>query len=205
MRSISAVAFLAGPIVLSGYIVGALVITWSTPAEEDSRPSDWLLQGFVTLAVSTAAWFAIRAVSPGSGFSRIGYFSNQVLAAWQSVSLWTGLAVVAGMCAPVFRRFRGVSGMAPALALLAVHFPWFMFAVVGAGGTGFALGRSVRLARVAAIAALLPVAWLGWLLEWLPAWGLPAGPEATVWAMVLTVVLGVRWWSDRPTDAAGVT
>lgn len=205
MRSISAVALLSGPMVLSGYLVGAAVITWSASADDDSRPSDWLLQAFVTLAVSTAAWFTIKAVSPGSGFSRIGYFSNQVLSAWQSVSLWTGLAVVAGMCAPVFRRFRGVSGMAPAAALLAVHFPWFLFATVGAGGAGFALGRSMRHAQLAAIGALLPVAWLGWVLEWLPAWGLPAGPEATVWAMVLTAVLAVRWWSDHRTDVADVT
>ena len=197
MRSVSAVALLSGPIVLSGYLVGAVVAALSR-RDDDARPSDWVLDAFVVLAVSTAAWFSIESVSPGSNLSRIGYYSSQVLSAWQSVALWTGLAVVAGMCASVFRRFEGGSGLAPAAALLAVHFPWFLFACAGAALVGFAVTRSARLTQLAAIGVLLPTAWLGWVLEWLPAWGLPAGPEATVWSMVLTVVLGTRWWADRP-------
>ena len=195
MRSVSAVALLAGPIVLSAYLVGAAA-AWLNARDDDGRPSDWLLDAFVVLAVSTSAWFAIEAVSPGSDLSRIGYYSSQVLSAWHSVALWSGLAVVAGMCGSVFRRFRGGTGFAPAAALLAVHFPWFLFACAGAAFAGFAVARSLRTARFCAIAVLLPTAWLGWVLEWLPAWGLTAGPEATVWAMVLTIVLGVRWWSD---------
>lgn len=203
VRSLSAVATLSGPIVLSGYVVGALAAVWLTREDEAApRPSDLLVEAFVALAVSTAAWWTIQQVSPGSGFSRIGYFSNQVLAAWQSVALWAGLAVVIGFCAPAFRRFRGGSGLASAAALLAAHFPWFLFATAGIGALGFAAARSVRMAQGAAIAALLPVAWLGWVLEWLPAWGLPAGPEATVWSMVLAIVLGTRWWHDRPMGAA---
>ena len=200
MRSVSAVAVLAGPIVASGYLVGAISTLWLKPGDDSERPADWLLEAFIVLSVSTAAWVAIEAVSPGSHFSRIGYFSNQVLSAWQSVALWTGLAVVAGMCAPVVRRFRGGSGLPPAAALLAVHFPWFLFAAAGAALAGFALARSLRTAHLAAIGVLLPAAWLGWVLEWHPAWGLPAGPEATVWSMVLAVVLGARWWHDRPAD-----
>lgn len=203
MRSLSAVALLAGPIVLSGYLTGALVAHWLTRDDEGTpRLADLALEAFAALAVSTGAWWTIQQVSPGSGFSRIGYFSNQVLSAWQSVALWSGLAVVMGICAPVFRRFRGGAGLAPAAALLAVHYPWFLFAAVGAGLLALGLTRSARLAQGAAIAVLLPTAWLGWVLEWLPAWGLPAGPEATVWAMVLTIVLGTRWWHDRPLGAA---
>lgn len=203
MRSLSAVAILAGPIVLSGYLVGAVVALWLTREDEARpRPADLVVEAFVALAVSTAAWWSIEQVSPGSGFSRIGYFSNQVLSAWQSVALWSGLAVVTGICAPVFRRFHGGPGLAPAAALLAVHYPWFLFSAVAAGALGFGLTRSTRLATGAAIGVLLPTAWLGWVLEWLPAWGLPAGPEATVWSMVLTIVLGTRWWHDRPLGAA---
>lgn len=203
VRSLSAVATLSGPIVLSGYFVGALAAHWLTRDDEATRRvPDLILEAFIALAVSTAAWWAIEQVSPGSGFSRIGYFSNQVLAAWQSVALWTGLAVVAGLCAPVFRRFHGGSGLVPAAALLAAHFPWFLFATAAAGAIAFGATRSVRIAHGAAIAVLLPVAWLGWVLEWLPAWGLPAGPEATVWSMVLAMVLGTRWWHDRPLGAA---
>ena len=203
MRSLSAVAILAGPIVLSGYVIGALVAVWLVREDEAvRRPADLVLEGFVALAVSTAAWWSVQQVSPGSGFSRIGYFSNQVLSAWQSVALWSGLAVVVGICAPVFRRFHGDAGLAPAAALLAAHYPWFLFSAVAAGALGLGLTRSTRLAQGAAIAVLLPTAWLGWVLEWLPAWGLPAGPEATVWTMVLAMVLGTRWWHDRPLGAA---
>lgn len=203
MRSLSAVALLSGPMVLSGYLVGTLVAHLLTRHDEAApRPGDLLLEAFATLAVSTAAWWTIQEVSPGSGFSRIGYFSNQVLSAWQSVALWSGLAVIVGICAPVTRRFRGGPGLAPAAALLVVHYPWFLFATAGAGIVALGATRSARLAQGAAIAALLPTAWLGWVLEWLPAWGLPAGPEATVWAMVLSIVLGTRWWHDRPLGAA---
>ncbi len=201
MHSASAVAILSGPVVLTGYLVGALLVTVMHDDEQPAGPSEWLVEAFVTLAATTGAWMLIKQVSPGSMFSRIGYFSNQVLAAWQSVALWTGLAVIAGICAPVFRHFRGAPGMAAAAALLAVHFPWFLFATLGTGVAVFALARSVRIAQAAAIGALLPTAWLGWVLEWLPAWGMPAGPEATVWAMVVTMVLGARWWNDRPADA----
>ncbi len=203
VRSLSAVAVLSGPIVLSGYLVGALAARWLVRDDEAGpRTADLVLESFIALAVSTAAWVSIQQVSPGSGFSRIGYFSNQVLSAWQSVALWAGLAVVAGFCAPVFLRFRGTSGLAPAGALLAVHFPWFLFTALAAGVAGFFTARSMRIAHGSAIASLLPAAWLGWVLEWQPAWGLPAGPEATVWAMVLSIVLGTRWWHDRPLGAA---
>ncbi len=202
VRSVSAVAVLAGPIVLSGYAVGALTaLRLRRKADDPVRPTDLVLEGFVALAISTAAWWAIKEVSPGSNFSRIGYFSNQVLSAWQSVALWTGLAVATGLCASVFRRFGGSSGLAPVGALLAVHFPWFLFGSAATAALGFALARSPRVAHAAAIGALLPLAYLGWVLEWQPAWGLPAGPEATVWCMVATIVLGVRWWHDRPADS----
>ena len=202
MRSLSAVAILSGPMVLSGYVVGALVSMWLTRPDEPARLADRIAEAFVVLAISTAAWWGIQEVSPGSGFSRIGYFSNQVLAAWQSVALWTALGVITGLVASVFRRFQGSPGLAPAGAVLAVHFPWFL---IGAGLVAlatFAVSRTVRLAHGAAIAAVLPLSYFGWVLEWQPAWGLPAGPESTVWAMVLAIVLGSRWWHDRPLGAA---
>lgn len=198
VRSVSAVAILAGPMVLSGYIVGSVIaLRLRRQPREQPAPSDMILEAFATLAVSTAAWWAIKEVSPGSSFSRIGYFSNQVLSAWQSVALWAGLAVITGLCASAFRRFDGSNGLAPLAAMLAVHFPWFLFGAAAAAAVGFATGRSVRIAEAAGIGSLLPLAYLGWVLEWQPAWGLPAGPEATVWCMVVTIVVGSRWWHDR--------
>lgn len=198
MRSVSAVGVFSGPIVAVGYLVGSLTATWI--GSEDRRPSDALVEAFVALVSSTAAWWTIQELSPGSSFSRIGYLSNQVLSAWQSVAIWTGLAVVAGLCAPVFRRFRGGSGLAATAALLAIHQPWSLFACFVVALVAFAVARSPRIAHAVAIGTLLPVAWLGWVLEWEPEWGLPPGPELSVWAMVLTIVLGVRWWSDRGSE-----
>ena len=198
MRSVSAVAAFSGPIVAVGYLVGSLTATWIRA--EDRRPSDALVEVFVALASSTAAWWTIQELSPGSSFSRIGYLSNQVLSAWQSVAIWTGLAVVTGLCAPLFRRFRGGSGLAATAALLLIHFPWSLFAAGALGLGAFAAFRSDRISVAVAIGTLLPVSWLGWVLEWEPGWGLPPGPEASVWAMVLTGVLGVRWWSDRGSE-----
>ena len=108
--------------------------------------------------------------------------------------------MVTGLCAPVFRRFRGGSGLAATAALLLIHYPWSLFAAVALAGVAFAFARSPRTAHAVAIGPLLPVAWLGWVLEWEPGWGLPPGPEASVWAMVLTGVLGVRWWSERGSE-----
>lgn len=198
MRSVSAVAAFSGPIVLVGYLVGSLTATWIRP--DDRRPSDALVEVFVALASSTAAWWTIQELSPGSSFSRIGYLSNQVLSAWQSVALWTGLAVVTGLCAPVFRRFRGGTGLAATAALLLIHFPWSLFGAAGLAFLAFGLSRSARVTHLVAIATLLPSAWLGWVLEWEPDWGLTPGPEASVWAMTLSMVLGVRWWSDRGSE-----
>lgn len=206
MRSVAAVAVLSGPIVLSGYFVGSIVATWTSPwrridawvePEPHSPINDALFEVFVVLALSTAAWWAIEQASPGSNFSRIGYFSDQVLSAWQSVALWTALAVVAGLAAPIFHRFVGGNGLVPAAVLLAVHFPLTFFGAAAATGVALAFGREPRDLRVAGIGAILPVMWLGWVLRWESLWGLPAGPEATVWAMVLTMVLAVRWWGDR--------
>lgn len=203
--NLSVVAAVSGPVVLAGYVVGAAsTARWRRPpADEAPQPvGDAAAEAFVVVAAATAAWWLVREVSPGSNFSRIGYYSNQVLAAWHSVALWTGLAAVAGCCAPVFRRFRGSSGLAGAGALLAVHFPWFFGAAALGALAGWVATQSVRLSRLGAIAVVLPTAWLGWVLEWHPAWGLPPGPEATVWAMVLSLVLGVRWWTT-PADAPG--
>lgn len=209
MRSVSAVAILAGPLVLVSYLAGSAAHLWlagrpgaaAAPSRDGvtaRTPLDLVAEGFGALAITTATWAIIQRVSPGSGFSRIGYFTDQVLAAWQSVALWSGAGFVAGLCASAFRRFEGGTGLAATAALLAAHFPWFLFGTAGAGVVAFAVTRTEHRARGAAIGALLPLAWLGWVLEWQPAWGLPAGPEATVWAMVISLVLGIRWWHDRP-------
>lgn len=219
MRSLSAVSLLAGPLVLVGYAIGTLVADRRLRAERSAPPSaagrgfptpgelarprrveveSLVVEAVAVLVTATVVWRLIERVSPGSGFSRIGYFTDQVLAAWQSVSLWAAFGVIVGLAAPITRGFRGRPALGAAGAILAVHLPWFLIGAAAAAGTAMAIGRSGHVARGAAILAVLPVAWLGWVLTWQPAWGLPPGPETTVWAMCTSLVLGVRWWHDRP-------
>lgn len=204
MRSASAVALLSGPIVFIAYFIGALTARFLPSAEDGQpwRPGDLLLEAFVALATSTGAWFAIERVSPGSNFSRVGYLSDEVLAAWQSVALWAGLAVVVGLVAPVFDRFQGGTGMVAAAALLAAHFPWFLFTAMAGGAVVYAFTHSLYHAHLGAITVLLPASWVLWVSDWLPMWGLPTGPEGSLWVMVLSMVLGVRWWHGRPVPDA---
>ena len=73
--------------------------TRSTPPGSSSPPVSAVV---ATLLVSTVAWDLALAAAPNSRFSpsSVGAFSNQVIAAWVSVALWTGLAAVVGARGP---------------------------------------------------------------------------------------------------------
>ena len=197
MDSFDKISLLSGPLVLLGYLVGTVTVMWLRRGDHGPRASDHLVEAFVAVAMATLAWKVIDEVSPGNASSRLGLYSNQVLTAWQSVALWTGVGVTAGFAAPITRRFQGTPGIAAAGALVAVYFPWIAVSVLAVVGVAIVLSRPDDQVRLAAILTALPLAWLAWVLDWIPAWGSSNGPEATVWIMVLTMVLGVRWWSDR--------
>lgn len=197
MDALDLISLLAGPLVLAGYLVGSATVTWMRRDDAEPRMSDHAVEAIVAVGWSTLAWVVIDEISPGNASSRIGLYSNQVLTAWQSVALWAGLGVTVGLVAPVFRRFDGSPGLGAAGALIAAYYPWLLFGVVGATGAAFAFGRPPHQIRIIAISAALPLAWLAWVLDWIPAWGSANGPEAAVWIMVLTMVLVVRWWCDR--------
>ncbi len=201
-RSLESIAQLAGPLLVLGFLAGAAWSWWRADPDRLPRVVDRVAEAALTMAVATLAWAAIEAVSPGGrgSISRVALADIQALTAWQSVSLWTGLACVTGLVASPFRRFEGSDGLLPTAALLAAHFPYVFAGTAIAFSAGWLLKGSERAAQVAAIGMLLPVAWLGWIIEWQPAWGMAVGPEAALWATVATGVLATRWWHDRPME-----
>ena len=154
------------------------------------------------LLAATIAWHVVRRIPPHhvdrTNFSAVAFVANQVLLGWQSVALWAGLAAAVAHLAPVWLRFRGGQGQAPVLALVAVYFPYGF--VVGALAFLVALGLSRDVAR--SVLLSLPVfvafAWVAWIYDWRSSWGLPNGPELTLWAAAVAGVVAARTVSMLP-------
>lgn len=151
------------------------------------------------LLASTITWHAIVAVSPGGtastpNQSAVAFLSDQVLVSWQSAALWAGLAALVGHLAPVWLGFRGDQGQAPGLALAMVYAPiGFVVGVAAFFATRRALGsRRLATAVFVGLATFVGWCWLAWIGDVQLAWGVPAGPEATLWAAALAGVLAVR-------------
>lgn len=199
---VTTVAIMSGPIVLLGYLVGAIAFAFADRDREQRGLSAVALEVFVSAMFLSLVGFAAAELSPRNGLSRVALQSSQVLTVSQSITLWAGLAVVVGHMAPPTRRFRGGSGLVPALVVAAVATPtMFVAALAGfAAGLGVSGGRP-RPAVPAALAFTLAVAWIAWVLEWNSGWGVANGPEATLWTMVVTGSLFARWLS-MPTQPA---
>lgn len=152
-----------------------------------------VLDAVLTLAAATVAWRVVAEVAPGGGdpsiLAGVATFSDQVLAPWQSVALWTGLAAVVGGVAPVWLGLRGGRGLAPAAALLAVYTPGGLVAALAGFGVGLGTTRSLIWASAGAGTALVTEAWVAWIFDWSSAWGVPNGPELCLWAAALAVTV----------------
>ncbi|CAN5554089.1 hypothetical protein BH20ACT2_BH20ACT2_09140 [soil metagenome] len=205
-------ALVAGPMVLVAYLLAATFWSWlhriaavppGTDTDEDedafapsadiTRPAE-LAEVLLVLVLTTGAEQLVRAVAPGFTFSRVASLSNQVIPVWDSAALWTGLAALAGLVAPLWSRFRGGWGIAPGLALAVRYVP----VVFAAAWVGFAVGllffRRARPAFPVALAAAVSFAWVAWVADWRPAWGVTNGPEVSLWVMICTAVLFARWY-----------
>lgn len=164
-----------------------------------SSPVVTLLDAAKVLLAATAAWHLVVAVSPGGtasvpNQSAVAFFSDQVLVSWQSAALWAGLAALVGHLAPVWLGFRGDQGQAPGLALVVVYAP-IAFVV---GVATFFLARvllgpaRLAVAVLVSLTAFVGWCWVAWIGDVQVAWGVPAGPEVTLWAVVLAGVLAAR-------------
>jgi glycerol-3-phosphate acyltransferase PlsY len=151
------------------------------------------------LLAATFAWHLVLTVAPGNHgvnrgmFSAVGFLSDQVLLAWQSVGLWAGLAALVGHLAPPWFGFRSNgAGLAPGLGLLAVYAP---FALAG-GALGYlvmSVARvPVRLRVGVGLACMISAPWSAWVVGGTSSYGLPQGPELALWCTVLAGVVATR-------------
>lgn len=219
-QSASAVGYLAGPLVVLGYLAGSVPFAYLLTRRRLRRqlddpglagvgppppdragagldgtgsPGAAALAVVATLAVATLAWHLTLAATPGAGtFSAVAVFSNQAIGAWVSVALWTGTAAVVGHVAPLWSGFRGGNGLPPAVALLAVYAPLVLLASTGAVLVTFGLTRQHRPALAAALATMVVFEYLAWLGDLQAGWGVTNGPEVTLWTAALAGILAAR-------------
>lgn len=214
-RSATWVGALAGPLVIVGYLVGSIpfgyLISRRRLRRQLDRPSDRptvgpsaetldtlgvvaaaVLAGGATLAIATVAWDLALAATPGGSstpFSAVGAYSNQVLGAWVSVALWTGLGASVGHAAPVWSGFRGGSGVPAAVALVVAYVPLVFVASVATFLVAFASTRRLRSSFLVALPVAVTAEYTLWLADQQAGWGVTNGPELALWVTVLAGVL----------------
>jgi len=169
-------------------------------AQPHSRSSDAavaILDTAKVLAGATLAWHLLLAIAPGHGhFSRnesgIAFAANQVATFWQSAGLWAGAAAVATHFAPVGWHRSNSQGLSPALGLVFVYAPLGFSAGVFAFFLALFFLRDVTRAALIAFPCFVAYTWLGWVFDWPASWGIPNGPEVTLWAAVIGGMLITR-------------
>lgn len=204
-RSATWVGILAGPLVLVGYAVGALPFDRLAPRirpEVRQTAAVAAVAAGATLLVATFAWDLAHAAAPRGTASAVGFYANQILPAWASVALWTGMGAVLGHMAPIWRGFRGGSGVPPAVVLLAAYAPLVLLVGIAVFCLARMTGAGPRVALLVALPAAVTYEYLAWIGDWQAGWGLTNGPELGLWVAALAVALGAR--NARSTQPAQV-
>jgi glycerol-3-phosphate acyltransferase PlsY len=212
--------YVAGPLVLMGYLVGSVPFGDLVAARRFRRQLDTFapdrlagsrftdldatqvitgsLAAGTTLLVATLAWDVGLQAAPRGSFGAIGTYANQALGAWVSIGLWTGTAALLGSVAPAWTGFkRGGSGVGPALALLVVYMPLLAAVALAAGSLTFVSVQRFRPALIVACASIVVVEYLAWITDLQRGWGITNGPELGLWSLVVAVLLVAR---NVPTD-----
>jgi glycerol-3-phosphate acyltransferase PlsY len=194
--------YVAGPLVVLGYLAGTLPQTWvrrrlDRPVADHPR---WLeaagaaAAAGVAVLAATVAWDVGKETAPPGQISAVATYSNQAIGAWASMALWTGAGAVVGSVAPVWDRFRGGSGVVPAAALAALYAP----VALVAGGAAAVVAGGRRRALAAALVAAVAGVWLAWVTDTQLVWGVTNGPELGLWTVALAGVLAARNLGGRP-------
>ena len=214
--TVRTVAMVAGPLVGLGYLVGTIpwrilyrrmqlkrdftldrVLNARRAHGRDDEIPAVLAEAATPLLAAVAVQWWIQTIAPGGrgvfeSSSAIALHSNQALAVWDSTALWFGAAAVFGHIAPVWNRFRGGTGVPPAMGLAVWFAPWVFVTSVG----GYLLALAIVRQRGPAIATGLVVgltwSWAGCVWELDPAWGVLHGPELTLWCSVMVALLAPR-------------
>lgn len=202
MRSVPWITFYVGLAIGGGYVLGAAARwrLWSTArlrGRLDPTVAVGLIEAAVAVGWSLLVLWAIDRVAPGSvtfrDSSAVGFLSSQTLTAWESASLWSGLAVVAGLAFPApLGVDRGTSGVAPAAALLVWHLPIALF-VAGSAFFGAQLAKGNQRWSWAIALVILPTSeWIASIFQIRAAWGFVHGPETALWMLAVAGVLAAR-------------
>lgn len=229
-RHATTVGLLAGPLVVVGYLAGSVPFAYLLSRRRLRRQLDdpglarlspagpgagagygvrqaaggGVLAAAATLAATTLAWELTSSATPGAGnFSAVAVFSNQVIGAWVSVALWTGMAAVVGHVAPAWTGFRGGSGLPPAIALLVVYTPLVLLAGAGAFLVAYGVRRRPRSSVLLSLPVMVVFAYVAWLADLQAGWGVINGPEVTLWTTALAGILFARnlrasWGAAEP-------
>lgn len=205
MRSVTTVGMVSGPLVLLAYLLGSAT-RWRNPFRDGAAattgsdgghlaPRTQLVVdvGLVVVAYLIAEQVT-RAVAPGTTFSRVASLSSQVLFVWDSLALWCALAAILGSIAPPWTSFRdGGDGLAAAAVLVAFRAPLVGLGALLVGAAALVVLGTPRRAVPAALGGAVVGAWLLWIVDVWPPWGVPNGPELTLWTTATAGVLFARW------------
>lgn len=198
--------YVAGPLVVIGYLAGSIPVGDAVQARRFRRQLDGraverdttvvltaVLAGAVTLVVATIAWDVGHQAAPPGSFSAIGTYANQAIGAWASLALWTGTAAMVGSMVPVWTQFRrGGSGIGPGVALLVAYAPLLAAVGLAVGSVAFGIGQRWRAALVLACVVMIAAEYVAWITDTQAGWGVTNGPELSVWTAVLCGALVAR-------------
>lgn len=213
--------YVAGPLVLLGYLAGSVPTGERLVARRFRRQLDTgahprldgprvaagvdttgalaaVLAAGVTLLVATIAWDVGHQAAPPGSFSAIGTYANQAIGAWSSLALWTGTAAMLGSMAPLWTGFRrGGTGIGPAAALLVAYAPLLAAAALAGASVAYGLGQRWRVALAVGCAVLVVVEYVEWITDTQAGWGITNGPELSLWSAVIGVALVARNVRER--------
>lgn len=201
--------YVAGPLVLLGYLVGSIpfgdlvvrrrfrrqldrgrIPTGAGKEIDTAEVVTAILAAAVALLVATIAWDVGLAVAPRGLVSAVGTYSNQAVGAWVSIALWSGTAAVLGSMAPLWTGLRrGGSGVVPVVALLVAYAPILAAAGIATGSIAVGIGARWRDVVAVAMATIVGVAYLTWITDTQIGWGITHGPETGLWSAILAVML----------------
>ncbi len=219
MRSVPWITLYVGLSIAAGYGVGTLTRwrLWSARslrpaaaldlerAGDDDNAAGMVDPVVIVAVVETAAallWslfvlWLTDLLAPGTttfrDSSAVGFLASQSLTAWESASLWAGLAVIGGLTFPApLRVDRGGSGLVAAAGLVLVHLPIALFVATSAYfGAQLVQGRS-RWSWTVALLMLPATEWVASMLELRTSWGFVHGPETALWMLALACMLAAR-------------
>jgi len=136
-------------------------------------------------------------VEVGKGYGSV-WIGAQV--ADETGAIAAGLGAVAGNVYNVWYRFRGGKGLGISLGVLAGVWPSVIVPVLVVILLAVLISRSSGIASLAAIAAMIVMAFLSSMLGW-PTGGAESGPQLMVLAVGIGLIIFWKQWLDAPFTA----